>query len=418
MLKNHRPDLLYLGIVILMILLAAGLTWGNYQYTLENPGGNDFVSRWLGTRLYLTEGISPYSDEATLRIQEYFYGRKALPNEDQQLFVYPFYSMLFFSPFSLIENFSLARAVWMTVLEIGILAISFSSMAAMRWKPGKGLLIFFLIFSMLWYHALRPIINGNPAILAALFISLAFFMVHQGRFSMAGILFAFSTIKPQMVILLIPFVMWWALTRRKKQMILSFFVSLSVLIGVSIFLQPDWILKNLWQVFAYSGYTQAGTPIGIFMEWGPGIGDKIGIGLTIFLVLILVVEWIAASKKDEQWFLWTACLTLVVTNLIGIRTSTANYIALMPALILVFSVFHERWGKASSRVIFIYLLTLLIGLWWLFVATLIRSDQPWQHPVLFFPLPVLLFLSLYWVRHWKLGSPRMQIEELNALRRL
>ncbi|MBT3241270.1 MAG: DUF2029 domain-containing protein [Chloroflexi bacterium] len=416
--KKIRPDLLFLGLTVFMILMILGITWGNYQFTKENPGGNDFISRWLGTRLFVTEGINPYSDEATLRIQEFFYGREALPNEDQQLFVYPYYSMLFFAPFSLIEDFALARAVWMTVLEIGLLVISFSSMAAVGWKPGRSTLIIFLIFTLTWYHAVRPLINGNPAILAAVFISLAFLMITRNRYTAAGVLIAFSTIKPQMVILLVPFVLWWAISRRKTALIISFSITMFFFVAISQISQPDWLLGNLRQIVAYPSYTEPGTPGGIFSSWWSETGSSIGIGLSIFLALVLLIEWIAATKKDQYWFLWTASLTLVITNLIGIRTSTANYIALMPGLILIFSIIQERWKKESSKIVLFYLITLMVGVWWLFIATLINSDQPWQNPILFFPLPTLLFLNLYWVRYWALNSRKMEIEELAPLKNL
>ena len=416
--KKIRPDLLFLGLTVFMILMILGITWGNYQFTKENPGGNDFISRWLGTRLFVTEGINPYSDEATLRIQEFFYGMEALPNEDQQLFVYPYYSMLFFAPFSLIEDFALARAVWMTVLEIGLLVISFSSMAAVGWKPGRSTLIIFLIFTLTWYHAVRPLINGNPAILAAVFISLAFLMITRNRYTAAGVLIAFSTIKPQMVILLVPFVLWWAISRRKTALIISFSITMFFFVAISQISQPDWLLGNLRQIVAYPSYTEPGTPGGIFSSWWSETGSSIGIGLSIFLALVLLIEWIAATKKDQYWFLWTASLTLVITNLIGIRTSTANYIALMPGLILIFSIIQERWKKESSKIVLFYLITLMVGVWWLFIATLINSDQPWQNPILFFPLPTLLFLNLYWVRYWALNSRKMEIEELAPLKNL
>jgi hypothetical protein len=411
MFKMTRPDLVFLGISILTILLLAGLTWGNYQFAVENPGGNDFVPRYIGTRLFLLDGFSPYSDEATLKIQEMIYGRAAEDGEDQQLFVYPLYSVLFFFPFSLIENYPLARAAWMAFLEIGLLVIAFASLVAMRWRPGRLVLAFFLLFSLIWYHAFRSVINGNPAILVTIFISLMFLFVVNQNYWAAGVMLAFATIKPHMVILLIPFVLWWACTRREMGLITSFFVTMVFLVGIMIFRQPDWMIANLRQVLLYPEYTQPGTPGGIFAEWWPRFGTILGWGLTSFLSVVLLREWFAASKKDVRWFLWAAGLTLAITNLIGIRTATANYIALFPVLVFVFTVWQEHWRKASDGLAFVTMLVLLVGLWWLFVSTLIQTDQSWQHPIMFFPMPVFLICALYWVRNWALGPRRMQIEE-------
>jgi len=54
-----------------------------FNYASLNPGGNDFLVHWMGTRSYITEGISPYSDEVALRIQNMVYGRPALPGEHE-----------------------------------------------------------------------------------------------------------------------------------------------------------------------------------------------------------------------------------------------------------------------------------------------------------------------------------------------
>ena len=61
-----------------------------------------------------------------------------------------------------------------------------------------------LLFSITWYHGVRPVINGNAAALVALFIALAFFFIQTKSDRAAGIVLALSTIKPQMVVLLIP----------------------------------------------------------------------------------------------------------------------------------------------------------------------------------------------------------------------
>lgn len=54
---------------ILLLLIIVGLfIFGNLQYTKKNPGGNDFLVHWVGTKSFVKEGISPYSDTVALRI--------------------------------------------------------------------------------------------------------------------------------------------------------------------------------------------------------------------------------------------------------------------------------------------------------------------------------------------------------------
>ena len=66
--------------------------------------------RWVGTRQFLMKAQSPYSEATTQEIQQRFYGRAARNNEDQVLFVYPFYSIFIFGPFAMISDYNMARA--------------------------------------------------------------------------------------------------------------------------------------------------------------------------------------------------------------------------------------------------------------------------------------------------------------------
>jgi len=229
-----------------------------------------------------------------------------------------------------------------------------------------------------------------------LFIALTFLFIQKRWEPAAGIFMALSTIKPQMVVLLIPFVIVWAVSNRRWKLIKSFAISMFVLILGSILIQSDWIIKNLQQILFYPQYTEPGAPGSIFSVWWPQVGGRLGLLLTGVLIILLALEWRAVWGKEFEWFFWVSCLTLVITNLIGVRTSTANYIALYPALILVFYVLDQRWGRG--------------GRWSIFLNTLETGagSQPIQDPILFFPLPVFLFIGLYWVRWWAV-KPQMKV---------
>jgi len=409
--NTTRPEIKVIAAVGLLLAVVVVLTWGNYQFALNNPGGSDFMPRWLGTRDFLTLGRSPYSQGTTRAIQRFFYGRTALAGEDQQLFVYPFYSMLVFAPFAWTDNYELARAIWMTTLELSLGGIAFISLVLVEWQPKRKVLIIYLLFAFMWYHAVRPVINGNASVMVALFIVFTLFGVVRGNFVSAGIMLALSTIKPHMVVLFVPFVLWWALSRRELRLIWSFLVSMLLLVGGSLLLDRYWIIDNLRQIIAYPQYTLPGTPGAIFAGWWPDNGGRIGIWLTAVLALLLLREWLAAYGKDTRWFLWTAGITLVITNLIGIRTATANYIALFPLLPLLFSLWEQRWQRVGRWLVLITMALLFIGIWWLFLATLIKAEQPTQHPLLFFPLPIFLFIAFYWMRYWSLVSRQYRIRE-------
>jgi vacuolar-type H+-ATPase subunit I/STV1 len=113
-----------------------------------------------------------------------------------------------------------------------------------------------------------------------------------------------------------------------------------------------------------------------------------------------LAEWRAVWGKDFRWFLWSVCLTLVVSQWIGIQTDPGNYIILILPLILVMTEMENHEGRRAWIKSTFLMLSLLIGLWLLFFATVEYRDQPQQHSIMFFPLPLILMIGIYWVRRW------------------
>lgn len=177
---------------------------------------------------------------------------------------------------------------------------------------------------------------------------------------------------------------------------------------------PDWPLQNLREILAYSSYNPPGTPGAAFETWLPAAGRRLGWALSALMGLILVTEWVFVRRREFRWFLWTGCLTLVISQWIGIQTDPGNFILLFFPLVLVFSMWVERWGRAGSVLTAITLFLLFIVPWVIFLQTVTYGDQPLQHPIMFFPLPLFLLITLYWVRWWAIKPRRLMVEELRA----
>ena len=405
-------------IVILVVLgvgLFAGLTYGNYRYAQTSPGGNDFLVHWVGTRALITEALNPYSDEVALRIQTFAYGRPAEPGEHELRVAYPLYSILLFMPFALVGDFTLARALWMTVLEAGLVLVTILSLRLVRWKVGLLMLVFLILFSLFWYHGLRPLINGNAVILVALTIVGGFLALKNGADELAGVLFAFSTIKPQVVLLLLIFVVIWSLNRGRMRVIGWMVGTVFLLAASAALLIPDWIVHNLREVIAYPAYNPPGTPRAAFIEWWPAWGSRVGWALSGIMALTLLLEWWNQRKADFRGFLWTACLTLVISQWIGIQTDPGNFIVLIPVLFLAFSILDDRWKPGGRVFVIANLLLLFVLIWYIFLNTLEVGDQPVQSAVMFFPLPGYLLLMLYWVKWWAVQPPTVWYDTVGQM---
>ncbi len=412
--RNRRLDLLALAATVIAgIIFLAALTWGNYRYAQANPGGNDFLVHWVGTRSLVREGLNPYTDAVAEKIQIAAYGHTAGPGEHELRVAYPLYSIFLFLPFSLISDFTLARAAWMTALEMGLVLTALLSLRLVKWKVHPLMLAALLVFTLLWYHGLRPLINGNAVIFIALALVGGFLALRNGSDELAGVLFAFSTIKPQVVILVLIFVAWWALNQRRWRLLGWMVGTVALLSAVSALLIPDWMLFNLREVMRYASYNPPGTPRAAFIQWWPAWGSRVGWALTAGMALLLLLEWWVNRKAEFRAFFWTACLTLTVSQWSGIQTDPGNFIVLLPAIFLVFAMLDERWRPGGKWFIGLSLMGLLGGLWWIFLRTLtIQNNQPVQSAVMFFPLPAFLLISLYWVRWWAVQPPSVWYDTL------
>jgi hypothetical protein len=405
-LKAYRSSTVFIILIAAVLLgLFSVLTWANYRFSAENPGGTDFLVHWVGTRALVMEGLNPYSDEVALEIQTRTYGRAAQPGEHELRVAYPLYSVIVFLPFALVGDFTLARALWMTVLEIALLLLVFLSLRLVRWRIGLPMLVVLLLFSLFWYHGLRPLINGNAVILVALFLVGAILALRAGADELAGVLFAFSTIKPQVVVLVLAFVVLWAAANGRWRVITWLGVTVFLLSASAALIIPDWILHNLREVVRYPGYNPPGTPQAAFIAWWPAWGQRLGWVLTGFMALFLLVEWWGNRRADFRGFLWTALLTLAISQWIGIQTDPGNFIVLFPAVILVLSQIADRWRAGGRVFTVVCLIALFAGIWAIFLNTVQFGDQPLQSAVMFFPLPAFLLITLYWVRWWVVQPP-------------
>jgi hypothetical protein len=398
---------------IVLLLLACGmlvaLTYGNIVFAERAPGGNDFLPRWLGTRQWVTQGINPYDPSVAQQAQQMIYGRPADPTagEDLALFAYPLPITLFVVPFSLFP-FVVARALWMTLLEVSLLVLMLLSIQLTKWRPGSLLLGVLMLFSITWYHGFRDVVLGQFSAVDAVLIAGGLLAIQRGSDAMAGILFAFSLCKPQLIVLLIPFVLLWALTRRRMALFGWIIGASVVLFGGFMVLSPSWPILWLRQVITYPTYTAtvSASPISLLAGLFPAGSGWITAIVSSLFGFYLLWEWVLSSGKHDSWFQWTAAMTLVVTQLVSPRTASTNFLVFMPGIMLIFDVCLRRWHRAGTYAVAIIGLALAAAPWLLFLNT-VQGNQ--ESLLMLVPLPLLMFVGLWWVRWWATRAPVLGI---------
>jgi hypothetical protein len=351
----------------------------------------------------LTEGINPYDEQVSLEAQRMIYGRPADPSrgEDIAHFVYPLPAMLFFAPFGLLP-YTFARAVWMTILELGLPLLAILGIRLTRWKVHPIMLAGMILFSIFWYHGLRSVIVGQFAVIEAVLIVSALLAIQQKNDPLAGVLLGLSIAKPQMAFLILPYMIIWSLRERRREFVLWIVATIVGLIAISFLIMPDWPILWLRQLVSYPSYTDLGSPISILVSGLARMGTTLTWIISGALAIYMLLEWTLSLGKGEAAFRWTAALTLTITNLIAFRTATTNYVILLPVLIILFHAWSERWGRRGNIMVWVTSFVLLIGLWALFLTTV---DGNIEAPIMYLPLPLITLLGLLWSRWWIIRTP-------------
>lgn len=403
-------------LALLLVILSAAMTYQNYRFALQAPGGNDFLPRWLGTRLWLTQGISPYDPVVAEQAQQIIYGRPADPEagEDLARFAYPLPVVIFVSPLSLLP-FTWARAVWMTVLEAALLALTLIGIQLARWRPRPWLFAALMIFSLVWYQGFRAVVLGQFAVIEAALIAGALWAIQREQDAVAGILLALSLTKPQIVVLLFPFVLLWGLLSRRRALAAWTVGATAVLMGAFVAVMPGWPLAWIREVVGYPSYSPAGSPISLVADGLPVGSLWLTVGVSAAAVLYLLWEWLLSMGKPDRWFQWTAALTLVVTQLVSFRTASTNYLVFVPGIVLIFSLWVQRWGTAGSLAT-VTTMAALVGLPWLVFINTLQGNQ--ESSLMLIPLPFAALLGLWWVRWWATRSEVLSIGQGRGSRAL
>jgi hypothetical protein len=390
---NKRP-LWQKGLIGLAFLLLFGLLVVAFHelFTQEFVGANDFYPRWKGAQLYWLEGLDPYSQATTEAIQRDMYGRLALPDEDQVLFVYPFYTIFLLLPLVSLP-YSWVQAIWLTLVLASLLGGVIFILAYLGWRPAPWLLALTMIWAVAYYSSTRTIILGQFA--GPVFFGLAgcLWALKTKRDGWAGLLLVLATLKPQMSYLVIPALLLWAWGQRRWLFVGSFSGWLLLLLLLSFALSPRWLISFAEQILYYPDYTAVGAPVWIITHYYfPLLGRPVEWIVSLLLLGYMFYWWrqLPTAAVDSPPFLYALSLTIIVTNMVVTRTGTTNYVMLYIPLFWLLYLLATRWRWGKVAVVLFYALS-LVSIWLLFLTTI---EGSYESPLMFLPLPLALLLAL------------------------
>jgi hypothetical protein len=210
--------------------------------------------------------------------------------------------------------------------------------------------------------------------------------------------------KPTLVFLVVPYLLVWAVFRRRWRFVLGFSLTLAIVSIGSLLIAPNWIGEWLVRVTRYSEYTVGQSPVWLLThQMIPSLGSAVEMGiLTVLLLGLLAAWWHTFRGGGEDWFFWTLGLTLVVSNLIVPRSATTNYVLMLIPILCVFAALDRlaQWGRP---VLLAALLISFAGLWWLHFATVVGNQE---QAIMFIPAPLILGCSLLFGYRWLIKDAR------------
>jgi hypothetical protein len=247
---------------------------------------------------------------------------------------------------------------------------------ALRWQLSASGKVIFVLLVIGSFPAAQGIKLQQLTILVSAMLAAAAGAFAAGWLTLAGLLLALSTIKPQLVVPLLIFLLLWVIGDwpRRWPLLASFSIAMACLLGASQWILPGWFGKFMASLAAYRQYTGG---ISILTALLTPLG---GVIVTAGLLLALVVlGWkLRRARAGSPQFNLVLSLVLAVTVVIIPTWAPYNQLLLLPALMLLVRDWRRlvRFGRLS-RLLYLLIAALVV---WPWLATLYLSGAWFLQP--------------------------------------
>lgn len=325
---------LILGRTILGLLIAFALVGVHHTLRLISASSssslNDLYPVWRGSRELLVHHRNPYSREMNVEIQTAFYG-VALPpgdyEEKQCCFAYPAYVSFLLAP---VVTASFPK-VSLIVLWLLVAATAVSA-ACWWWVAGHRTRSLWLVIPLVLVSP--PVAQGldlhQLAFVVAALLSISAALLRSDHHTLAGIALACATIKPQMALLPVCWMLLWAINDwvSRKKLVIGFLGAMALLFVGSEIVRPEWFPSFLAQLQYYRRFSAGAGMLDIL--YGRGTGLWLALGSTLGVLFLM---WRRRTAFDFMPML-AFLLAVEVFIMPGLK-SLLNLVLLMPAIFIV-----------------------------------------------------------------------------------
>lgn len=391
-------------LLLVAIILIADVIGTRNMLSVSRLGLNDFLSRWEGARTYWVEGHSPYSEQAGRNIQQRIFGGPVPEGGDPSLFAYPFYVVFMLAPLVPLA-YPLAASIWMVTLEAMLVGMVLLMLNLLRWQPRPGIFLLLVAGALATYPSARGFFLGQPSHLVIFAQALTIWALARGRDNVAGVALFFSTIKPQMGYLFIPFVILWALRYRRFRVLFVFGGVTAAALAASFIFLPSWLTEWLDAVFNYTTYTGNTSANRLLIESYLGLPSFIEglVNAALYGCALWAAYTVIVLRRSER-FLWACALMFTILNLSAPRNGTSHFAVFVTMMMVFYAfVFHQRTQRAGLWTALMVAAVFLVP-WLHFFATVEGNAE---HLSMGVPIPWVAFIILVLSRRmwWQGPNP-------------
>lgn len=361
----------------------------------------------------MRSGASPYSDstqKATLELLEQNGNDPA--GLSQGRFFNPVWYVLFYLPLSFVP-YTIARAIWMTVVELSLILSVFISirMAALKLSTLETLIMSFLV--LVFYPFFKSILTVSVTAPYVFLTLLAVYLAREKQGTMAGLLFAISLgMVPLNLLLVILFFVWLG-ARRDGSLGKIFFSTIAFLVVVSLILFPRWPAE--WfatYLRLFPDFSWVRTPLMVVGELFPGASAQIAITLSLITLIMMLVEWYGIGQLEGRGFHWKLMLTLNLAYLFNPTSEGIYLLWLLAPLFSIYKYLMEKWRVSGRIITWVTTLALVFIHWRRFQIT--ENWLPEESALVILLLPIITMFGLQWFRWWATVSPKALIDSIKS----
>ena len=204
----------------------------------------DLVPVWVGVRTTLASH-DPYSDTTTRGIQTVYYGRPLLASQrdaNQMGFAYPAYTAIVLA--------WLAPLAWPEVQWFALaLLIAITAVSVLAWMEVIGVpmtrdrITICVLTTMVSWPVIWSLRLQQMSLLTAALVASGCLLLKREKNGVAGVVLALATIKPQLVVLLLAWLVLWGLLARRWRFLASLAATMAMLMAAAEGLTPGWLRR-------------------------------------------------------------------------------------------------------------------------------------------------------------------------------